>query len=90
VHRRHRLGDGHSYVVYGPLANGATRSCTRRAEPSAADRFWKIVEELGVSVFYTAPTAIRAFCKWGDAWHVSTTSPRSAARHGGRAINPEA
>ncbi|HEV2095240.1 MAG TPA: acetate--CoA ligase [Chthoniobacterales bacterium] len=60
---------GHSYVVYGPLANGATTLMYEGApnwpEP---DRFWRIVEDYGVSVLYTAPTAIRAFIRWGDAW----------------------
>ncbi len=60
---------GHSYVVYGPLANGATVLLYEGApdfpEP---DRFWKIIEKYGVSIFYTAPTAIRAFMKWGAQW----------------------
>src|SRR5687767_5833846 len=60
---------GHSYVVYGPLANGATTVMYEGApnwpEP---DRFWKIIEKYKVSVFYTAPTAIRAFLKWGEQW----------------------
>ena len=60
---------GHSYVVYGPLANGATTLMYEGApnwpEP---DRFWRIIEEYGVNVLYTAPTAIRAFIRWGDEW----------------------
>ncbi len=60
---------GHSYVVYGPLANGATIMLYEGApdfpEP---DRFWRIIEKYGVSIFYTAPTAIRAFMKWGAQW----------------------
>jgi len=60
---------GHSYVVYGPLANGATTLMYEGApnwpEP---DRFWRIIEEYGVNVLYTAPTAIRAFIRWGDQW----------------------
>ncbi len=60
---------GHSYVVYGLLANGATsvmyEGAPNHPEP---DRFWRIIDDLGVSVFYTAPTAIRAFVKWGEAW----------------------
>ena len=60
---------GHSYVVYGPLANGATIMLYEGApdfpEP---DRFWKIIEKYGVTIFYTAPTAIRAFMKWGAQW----------------------
>jgi acetyl-CoA synthetase len=60
---------GHSYVVYGPLANGATTLMYEGApnfpEP---DRFWRIVEKYGVTILYTAPTAIRSFMKWGEAW----------------------
>jgi acetyl-CoA synthetase len=60
---------GHSYVVYGPLAAGATTLMYEGApnwpEP---DRFWQIVEEYAVSILYTAPTAIRAFIRWGDQW----------------------
>ena len=60
---------GHSYVVYGPLANGATTLMYEGApnwpEP---DRFWRIIEEYSVNVLYTAPTAIRAFIRWGDQW----------------------
>ncbi len=60
---------GHSYVVYGPLAVGATvimyEGAPNYPEP---DRFWEIVERRRVTVFYTAPTAIRAFEKWGDEW----------------------
>ncbi|HXF95275.1 MAG TPA: acetate--CoA ligase [Gemmatimonadales bacterium] len=58
---------GHSYVVYGPLANGATVLMYEGAPDwPERDRFWKIVARYGVTVFYTAPTAIRAFMKWGD------------------------
>jgi acetyl-CoA synthetase len=60
---------GHSYVVYGPLANGATsfmyEGAPNHPEP---DRFWRIVAKYGVTVLYTAPTAIRAFMKWGRQW----------------------
>ncbi len=60
---------GHSYVVYGLLANGATTVMYEGApnwpEP---DRFWQIIDKYGVSIFYTAPTAIRAFMKWGSEW----------------------
>ena len=60
---------GHSYVVYGPLQNGATVLMYEGAPNFPEnDRFWKIVEDHKVSVFYTAPTAIRAFIKWGDSW----------------------
>ncbi len=60
---------GHSYVVYGPLANGAT-SLMYEGAPNfpQPDRFWSIVEKYGVTVLYTAPTAIRAFMKWGADW----------------------
>jgi acetyl-CoA synthetase len=60
---------GHSYVVYGPLANGAT-SLMYEGAPNypEADRFWRIVAKYGVTIFYTAPTAIRAFMKWGRQW----------------------
>jgi acetyl-CoA synthetase len=57
---------GHSYIVYGPLANGATQVMYEGAPDwPDRDRFWQIVEKYGVSIFYTAPTAIRAFMKWG-------------------------
>src|SRR5881275_335985 len=60
---------GHSYVVYGPLVNGATtlmyEGAPNHPEP---DRFWDIIQRHRVNVFYTAPTAIRAFIKWGEHW----------------------
>ncbi|MCI4624983.1 MAG: acetate--CoA ligase [Candidatus Magnetoovum sp. WYHC-5] len=60
---------GHSYIVYGPLCNGATtlmfEGIPTFPEP---DRFWRIVEKYGVNIFYTAPTAIRALMKEGDKW----------------------
>jgi acetyl-CoA synthetase len=60
---------GHSYVTYGPMANGATQVMYEGAPDwPDQDRFWQIVEEYGVSVFYTAPTAIRAFMRWGREW----------------------
>jgi len=60
---------GHSYIVYGPLAAGATQVMYEGA-PDWPDkgRFWELCEKYGVSVFYTAPTAIRAFMKWGSEW----------------------
>ncbi|MEK0446110.1 MAG: acetate--CoA ligase [Verrucomicrobiota bacterium] len=60
---------GHSYLVYGPLANGAT-SLMYEGAPNwpENDRFWKIIEDYRVTIFYTAPTAIRAFIRWGDQW----------------------
>jgi acetyl-CoA synthetase len=83
---------GHSYVVYGPLANGATtlmyEGVPNHPQP---DRFWDIVERYRVTILYTAPTAIRTFTRWGDEW---------PARHDlsslrllgtvGEPINPEA
>ncbi len=83
---------GHSYIAYGPLMNGATvlmyEGAPNFPEP---DRFWRIIEKYGVTIFYTAPTAIRAFMKWGSEW---------PARHDlsslrllgtvGEPINPEA
>jgi len=57
---------GHSYVVYGPLANGVTQVLYEGAPDwPDKDRFWDMIERYGVTVFYTAPTAIRAFMKWG-------------------------
>lgn len=60
---------GHTYVVYGPLANGATvflyEGAPNWPEP---DRFWRMVDKHKVSILYTAPTAIRAFMKWGEQW----------------------
>ena len=73
---------GHSYVVYGPLQNGATVLMYEGA-PNCPDfsRFWKIVDDHKVTVFYTAPTAIRAFIKWGDE-HVEKYQARFAAAAG--------
>lgn len=83
---------GHSYVVYGPLANGATVMMYEGApnfpEP---DRFWKIIEKYGVSIFYTAPTAIRAFMKWGEEWlKKHDLSSLRLLGTVGEPINPEA
>jgi acetyl-CoA synthetase len=60
---------GHSYIVYGPLQNGAT-SLMYEGAPNfpEPDRFWSIIDRHQVNVFYTAPTAIRTFIKWGDDW----------------------
>ena len=83
---------GHSYIVYGPLLNGTT-SVMYEGAPNCPepDRLWSIIEKYRVSIFYTAPTAIRTFIKWGDDW---------PARHDlsslrllgtvGEPINPEA
>jgi acetyl-CoA synthetase len=60
---------GHSYIVYGPLANGSTLLIYEGApDYPEKDRMWKLVESYGVSIFYTSPTAIRMFMKWGEAW----------------------
>jgi acetyl-CoA synthetase len=60
---------GHSYIVYGPLANGATVLMYEGA-PDWPDRgrFWELIQKYGVSILYTAPTAIRAFMRWGTQW----------------------
>jgi len=83
---------GHSYVVYGPLANGAT-SLMYEGAPNwpEPDRFWRIVEKHGVTILYTAPTAIRAFMKWGEEWP-QKHDLRSLRLLGtvGEPINPEA
>ena len=83
---------GHSYVVYGPLANGATVLMYEGApNQPGPDRFWEIVAKWGVTIFYTAPTAIRAFMKWGDQ-HVAKHDLSSLRLLGsvGEPINPEA
>ena len=83
---------GHSYVVYGPLQNGATVLMYEGAPNFPEnDRFWKIVDDHKVSVFYTAPTAIRAFIKWGNDW-VTKHDLSSLRLLGtvGEPINPEA
>jgi acetyl-CoA synthetase len=83
---------GHSYVVYGPLANGATvflyEGAPNHPEP---DRFWRMIDAHHVTILYTAPTAIRTFVRWGDQW------PRRHALSSlrllgtvGEPINPEA
>ncbi len=83
---------GHSYMVYGPLAMGAT-SLMYEGAPNWPEnnRFWQIIEENSVTVFYTAPTAIRAFMKWGDDW-VKKHDLSSLRLLGtvGEPINPEA
>ena len=83
---------GHSYVVYGPLQNGATTLMYEGAPTwPESDRFWKIVEKYQVNIFYTAPTAIRAFMRLGEQW------PRKHEMQSlrllgsvGEPINPEA
>jgi acetyl-CoA synthetase len=83
---------GHSYVVYGPMANGATQLMYEGA-PDWPDRsrFWELIEKYGVTIFYTAPTAIRAFMKWGTEFpekhNLSTLRLLGTV---GEPINPEA
>jgi acetyl-CoA synthetase len=83
---------GHTYIVYGPLANGAT-SVLYEGAPNypGLDRWWQLIERYRVSVFYTAPTAIRTFMKWGDEW-VTKHNLSSLRLLGtvGEPINPEA
>jgi acetyl-CoA synthetase len=82
---------GHSYVVYGPMQNGTTVMMYEGAPNwPENDRFWKIVDAHKVTIFYTAPTAIRAFTKWGDSW-VEKYSLASLRLLGtvGEPINPE-
>jgi acetyl-CoA synthetase len=83
---------GHSYVVYGPLANGATTLMYEGAPDwPEKDRFWDLCEEYGVTVFYTAPTAIRAFMKWGEEWpDKHDLSKLRLLGSVGEPINPEA
>ncbi|MGI6120343.1 MAG: acetate--CoA ligase [Desulfosporosinus sp.] len=83
---------GHSYVVYGPMINGATtlmfEGVPNYPQP---DRFWEIVEKFGVTVFYTAPTAIRAMMKDGDQWpNGRDLSSLRLLASVGEPINPEA
>ncbi len=83
---------GHSYIVYAPLANGIT-GVIYEGTPDFPDkdRLWQIIETLGVTVFYTAPTAIRSFMKWGDQYpagrNLSTIRLLGTV---GEPINPEA
>ncbi len=83
---------GHTYIVYGPLANGGTTVMFEGVPtyPSSA-RFWEVIDKHGVNIFYTAPTAIRALMREGDA-PVKTTSRKSLRLLGsvGEPINPEA
>jgi acetyl-CoA synthetase len=83
---------GHSYIVYGPLANGATVLMYEGAPDwPERDRFWRLIETYGVTIFYTAPTAIRAFMKWGvehpNRHDLSTLRLLGTV---GEPINPEA
>jgi acetyl-CoA synthetase len=83
---------GHSYIVYGPLANGTTVVMYEGApNHPKEDRFWEIVAKYKVTVFYTAPTAIRAFVKWGDRWPKGhDLSSLRLLGTVGEPINPEA
>jgi len=83
---------GHSYIVYGPLASGAT-SIMFEGVPTypAPDRFWQIVEKYAVNIFYTAPTAIRALMKEGEKWpNGRDLSSLHLLGSVGEPINPEA
>jgi len=83
---------GHSYVVYGPLANGATVVMYEGAPDwPQKDRFWSIVARYGVTILYTAPTAIRAFMRWGTDWPKQhDLSSLRLLGSVGEPINPEA
>ena len=83
---------GHSYVVYGPLANGATVLMYEGAPDwPQKDRFWSLIERYGVTIFYTAPTAIRAFMRWGTEWpERHDMSSLRLLGSVGEPINPEA
>jgi acetyl-CoA synthetase len=82
---------GHSYIVYGPLANGAT-TVMFESTPTHPDagRYWRIIEDLAVSVFYTAPTAIRSIAREGDEWvEKYDLSSLRVLGSGGEPISPE-
>ena len=83
---------GHSYIVYGPLANGATCVMYEGAPDwPEKNRFWDICERLGVTILYTAPTAIRAFMKWGSQYPAAHDLSRLRLLGSvGEPINPEA
>jgi acetyl-CoA synthetase len=83
---------GHSYVVYGPLSNGATVLMYEGAPDwPKKDRFWSLIEKYGVTIFYTAPTAIRAFMRWGTDWPGGhDLSSLRLLGSVGEPINPEA
>jgi acetyl-CoA synthetase len=83
---------GHSYIVYGPLANGATQVIYEGVPNFPGnDRLWSIVEKYGVTILYTAPTAIRTFMKWGiDEPHKHDLSSLRLLGSVGEPINPEA
>jgi acetyl-CoA synthetase len=83
---------GHSYIIYGPLQNAATCLLYEGAPDwPHRGRFWEMVERYRVNIFYTAPTAIRAFMKWGDEWPAkSDLSSLRLLGSVGEPINPEA
>ncbi len=83
---------GHSYIVYGPMSNAATQVIYEGAPDfPQRDRFWRIIEKYKVSIFYTAPTAIRAFMKWGEQWpRGCELSSLRLLGSVGEPINPEA
>jgi acetyl-CoA synthetase len=83
---------GHSYVVYGPLSNGATVVMYEGAPDwPQKNRFWAMIEKYGVTIFYTAPTAIRAFMRWGTEWPARhDMSSLRLIGSVGEPINPEA
>jgi acetyl-CoA synthetase len=83
---------GHSYVVYGPLANGATvvmyEGAPNHPQP---DRFWELIEKYKITILYTAPTAIRSFMRWGEEWpRKHDLSSLRLLGTVGEPINPEA
>jgi acetyl-CoA synthetase len=83
---------GHSYVIYGILSNGAT-SVMYEGAPNfpEPDRFWRIIDKYRVNIFYTAPTAIRTFIKWGEQWPMKhDLSSLRLLGTVGEPINPEA
>jgi len=92
VHGRYWLGTGHSYIIYGPLANAAT-TIMFEGTPNYPDssRWWQIIDKYKVNTFYTAPTAIRALMREGNT-PVKSTSRKSLKLLGtvGEPINPEA
>ncbi|MCK9211485.1 MAG: acetate--CoA ligase [Ignavibacteriaceae bacterium] len=83
---------GHTYVVYGPMLNGATsvmyEGAPNHPEP---DRYWRIIDKYKINIFYTAPTAIRAFIRWGEQWVLKhNLSSLRLLGTVGEPINPEA
>jgi acetyl-CoA synthetase len=83
---------GHSYIVYGPLANGATQVIYEGTPDTPhKGRFWEIIQKYGVSILYTAPTAIRTFMKWGEEFPAKfDLSSLRVLGSVGEPINPEA